>query len=281
MMKAVFMGLLCGAVSAAAAPPFTGPFAVQRDTYNISTLDSTYPSAIVVSPVPTEAGQTFPLVVYMHGLGGGGFYEDWGEAYKVLFTNLASHGYVIVAPQSCNLGCSKHGFTNFYKEAGKCIDWARTMGGDKLVGRINWDIAIGAAGHSMGGQAVVRIADKAYAEQYGVKAVVAHHPADDNGGVNISVPFAVYSGNNDACCGTKTSHHIWDPAPKPKFMAIKADAPHTEPVLFKDNGLGLYTAAWFKVYLEGDKGSYHDLIFGNTADSMCNYYNMTFCEANV
>jgi len=270
--------LLYSAALAANAPPFKGPYEVERDTYDVSTLDSGYPSAIVVAPVPTEAGQTFPLIVFMHGAGGGSFYEDWGPGYKVLFTNLASHGYVIVAPQSCNLGCRAGGWDTFYLESGKAIDWAKTMTADKLVGRINWNSPIGAAGHSMGGQAVVRIAKKEYAEKYNIKAVVAQHPAPDDGGANVSVPIAVYTGANDKCCGTDTSHHIWDAAPKPKFMSIRTDSPHTAPVLFKDSGLGLYTAAWFKIYLEGDQGSYKELIYGNTPDTMCNYYNMTFCE---
>lgn len=278
---AAYAGLLCSAALAVADPPFTGPYSVERSEYNISALDSTYPHAVVIAPVPTTAGQTFPLVVFMHGAGGGGFYEDWGEGYKVLFTNLASHGYVIIAPQSCDLGCKKNGWDNFYLEAGTCIDWAKTMTADKLVGRINWDSAIGAAGHSMGGQAVVRIAKKEFAEKYNIKAVVAQHPAPDDGGANVSVPIAVYTGNNDQCCGTDTCHHIWDIAPKPKFLSIRTDSPHTAPVLYKDSGLGLYTAAWFKVYIEGDKGTYHDLIYGNTPDTMCNYYNMTFCQAEA
>lgn len=272
--------LLCAAAAARADPPFVGPYAVAHSKYDVATLDPGYPHAAVVAPVPNGT-QKFPLIVYLHGAGGGSFYEDYPEGYKVLFTNLASHGYVIVAPESCDVGCTKGGqgagWDNFYKEAGVSIAWAKTMGADPVLAQIDWNVGIGVSGHSMGGQGVSKAAEKGYAAANGIKAAVGHHPAPDDGGAAIGIPLAMYTGANDGCCGTDTTHHIWDAAPKPKFLAIKKDAPHTEPVLFKDNGLGLYTAAWFKIYLEGDKGTYYDLIYGNSTDAMCNQYEMAEC----
>ena len=43
--------------------------------------------------------------------------------------------------------------------------------------------------------------------------------------------------------------------------------------------LATYTAAWFKVTLNGDTGFYHDLIFGSGPDSLCKHANMSGCYA--
>ena len=40
----------------------------------------------------------------------------------------------------------------------------------------------------------------------------------------------------------------------------------------------VHVAAWFKVYLSGDKSRYYDLIYGAGADSICKYAEMTECK---
>jgi hypothetical protein len=41
--------------------------------------------------------------------------------------------------------------------------------------------------------------------------------------------------------------------------------------------LATYSAAWFKIYLNGDKGSYYDLIYGSGEESICKYAPMAEC----
>ena len=42
--------------------------------------------------------------------------------------------------------------------------------------------------------------------------------------------------------------------------------------------VGFFTAAWFKVYLGGDTGAWHDLIYNRSNPaSLCNYAQMTEC----
>ena len=43
----------------------------------------------------------------------------------------------------------------------------------------------------------------------------------------------------------------------------------------------LYTAAWFKIYLNQDKGEYYDLIFGDGNDSVCKSQEMKECEVLI
>merc|ERR1712007_292656 len=49
------------------------------------------------------------------------------------------------------------------------------------------------------------------------------------------------------------------------------------PSLQNNPPLGLMTAAWFKIHLNGDKGTYHDLIYGSASDSLCKYAEMKEC----
>ena len=64
----------------------------------------------------------------------------------------------------------------------------------------------------------------------------------------------------------------------PKVYREIVGVPHTEPVLAPNALLATYTAAWFK-YTHGlDKDNkYHDMIFGNNEDSLCNSQEMNEC----
>lgn len=166
--------LVVTATGASASPPVMGPFNVTSAIYSVPALDSSRREALVVWP-ETNASVNFPLLAYLHGyfLGGIDLF-----AYSKLFSQLASYGFVVVAPFSCDTGCKDEevdprwtdclpGLPHFgglwsrrwaawYAEGLKTIDWAHNMSANASSGavfhKINWTAGVGLAGHSMGGQ---------------------------------------------------------------------------------------------------------------------------------
>ena len=68
---------------------------------------------------------------------------------------------------------------------------------------------------------------------------------------------------------------VLDAAPvATKVIEVRHGATHLEPVLLTDGFLGLYTSAWFHVYLNGDKGKYYHMIY----QEMCQQPNMAECK---
>ncbi len=55
--------------------------------------------ALCVYPSNAPEGAKFPLIVFSHGMGAGGFWMLL--VYRDLFETLASKGYVILAHRSC------------------------------------------------------------------------------------------------------------------------------------------------------------------------------------
>jgi dienelactone hydrolase len=276
--------------AAAADPPFKGPYSSTHKLYQVSTLDSSDPEAVIVYPTNTDATK-FPILSYAHGAAGGGWYTF--EGYYALWTQIASHGFIIVAPKSCSVGCKDGGWDTYYEEQLKVLEWAKNMsnsGTDKeIFGKIDWTSGAGIVGHSMGGQATVRSAKKDFADKYNIKAAVLHHPFYDKNtyGAEMAVPTAAFTGTADHTCPPQESHEIWDLITvKPKTFANRIGANHLEPVLvppIEHPELGMYTAAWFKIFLKGDAGIYHSLIYGNATDpnSLCRLVPMEECINDI
>jgi hypothetical protein len=290
MDRIVWASLLCLVTVIAANPPFDGPYSVSHKSYNISILDESDPEGVIVYPSGNiPAGTKFPILSYAHGAAGGGWYTF--EGYFALWRQIASHGFVVVATKSCSVGCKgkgNKGWKNFYLEQLKMFDWAKSMSegpSPSHFGLIDFSLGKGIVGHSMGGQATVRSAAETYVKQYNIKAGVLHHPETDDGGAKMDVPIAAFTGTADKTCPPAETHHIWDPdTVLPKTLYNRVGADHLEPVLIppiENPGLGMYTAAWFKIYLNGDTGMYHDLIYDNSGKSyefaLCKYYNTSEC----
>ena len=97
MARVVF--LCTFAVCSTAAP--TGPFKTAHKSFTVKELDFTNRGLDVVFPV--EDGWKGPIVAYAHGLSDGG--SKVMDRYTDLFEELASYGYVVIAPRSCSFGC--------------------------------------------------------------------------------------------------------------------------------------------------------------------------------
>jgi hypothetical protein len=89
---------------AAAAPPRVGPWPTAQASYKVPALDSTDPSMWVHFPVCNVSDcPKFPLIAYVHGAAGG---DIDIVGYWNHFSQLASYGFVVAAPDSCDVGCT-------------------------------------------------------------------------------------------------------------------------------------------------------------------------------
>jgi hypothetical protein len=304
--------LLC-----AAAPPRAGPWLTGQTSYKVPALDATDPSIWLHYPLcnaTTTACPKFPLISYAHGFAGG---DIDIVGYWNHFAQLASCGFVVAAPDSCDVGCTDPSrgapytdcaglppftpplptsvFNAYYGEQLKAIEWARNMSAtstDPWFASIDWDAGVGVAGHSMGGQATTLSASAACAAKWDIRAAALHHPEIGalpwgNTGVNISVPVAAFTSSGDQLCVAATANATMaafnssaQAATLPSAYRNVVGWSHLEPVMgavLENPLLATFTAAWFKVALNGDRGVYHSLIFGGGPDSLCQSEPMVGC----
>lgn len=172
-----------------------------------------------------------------------------------------------------------------YKEQLKVIDWAKKQS-DDVFSTVNFDTGIGISGHSMGGQATMRSSGAA-GQGHGIKAAVMHHAYSIGADNAPLVPFAAFTGSGDviATPGQTQAFYKLAASDLPRAYINKAGATHFEPN-FDAKNLGIYSAAWFKNFLDetpqADGNDYHEMIFGSGPTSVCNGGDggMTACEVH-
>jgi len=294
-----------GAPTPGGTPP-AGAYGTSKKSVTVAALDTSNQKLHIHWPSNATAGEKFPLVSYLHGLAGGGISMI---AYERLFSDIASYGFVVVAPSGCSYGCkdkveapytncgglldvAPKGWGSYYGEQLKAIEYAKneSAAGDDVFSLVDWSTGVGISGHSMGGQATTITASDACAKQWNIKAAALHHPADGktpagNIGVNVSIPLAAFTSSGDSIW-PETHDIYYNSSMTPKVYRDQTGFSHLEPLLIV-NAVGTYnpwlatmTAAWFKVYLNGAAtGMWHDMIYDKTSPtSLCNYAPMTACE---
>jgi pimeloyl-ACP methyl ester carboxylesterase len=176
------------------------------------------------------------------------------------------------------------------------IEWAKNMtnGGsaDPVFATIDWAAGVGIAGHSMGGQATSMSANAACAKKWDIKAAALVHPEIGtlpwgNTGSNISIPVAAFSSSGDHTCPpatTETTMAAFNATKQGKTLpSIYRNVEgwsHLEPVMgavFENPLLSTWTAAWFKIHLNHDRGEFFDLIYGTGPDSLCHAQTVVDC----
>eukprot|EP00940_MAST-03C_sp_MAST-3C-sp2_P002562 g2562.t1 len=294
-----------------AEPPRRGPYETGWKKYRVDVFDSSDPHVFVFFP---KNMTRVPLISYAHGLFGGGEIDIAG--YFPLFHQIASYGFVVAAPSSCNVGCTSTAHTRYTACAGtpppdistpgwnvyfgeqlRVIDWARnitSLDGGKytLPFDIDWSAGVGIAGHSMGGIATTTSAHHDCVSEWDIRAAVVHHAAPSNlrngggnAGLNVTtIPLAAFTSSGDSCC-EKSTREIFEAAPTPikAYRDLKGSS-HLEPVLIppiENRFLATYTASFFKIYLgkrETPGMLHYELIYGNGTDSLCKYQESVECE---
>jgi len=283
------------------AQPDIGPYDTSSTTLTCNVLDKSNQGVFIFYP-SNKTGEKFPLIAYAHGIDGGGF-DMLG--YTFLFKQMASYGFVIAAHKSCSTGCNKPGGMNpwtkcnglpptsptsdwpgYYGETLKTIEWAKNSSGG-VFDLIDWSTGVGIAGHSMGGQSTANAAVKACVDEFDIRAAVIHHSADGktvhgNIGINITVPTASFTSTGDGIW--KETREIFEATPKSAGSKVYRNVvgySHLEPVLappIENPFLATFSAAWFKIYLNGQQsGEYYDLIYGSALSSLCKHAEMKEC----
>ena len=260
-------------------PPQLGPYSYEYRDYPVDSLQAPFAEVVVAYPTNAPANTTFPFISFAHGAFGGGFKTRLG--HLGILKSLASHGFIVAALKNCQVGCRDGGWDTYYEEQLKVIVWAQSpeMRNDDVIGKVSHALGYGIAGHSMGGQATGRSAVRA--ATYNIKAAIVLHPFAaimENLGRDIHIPIAGFTGTEDGCCGEDATRKYYDDSPAPKTLANMVGARHTEPNL-PNSEWGVYMAAFFKVWMQGDQGQYYDLM-SNAAnpDSLCSYHDMATCE---
>ena len=286
-----FLGTAAVAGAVFAAP--TGPFPTAHATFKYPELDITDRGIEAVYP-SGQGDAVFPVISYAHGFGDGGdsvMGHYSGAAHDTL-EEMASWGYVVLAPRSCNDGCLGHCkllphdppcFGTFYYEQLKTIDWARSPAAAAAGLPINGSL-VGVAGHSMGGQATLFSA--AYnASDYGIKAAALHHAYTHTYPAIPTVPHLVFTGTDDTTAPPAMAESIFNAAGAfpTRGLVNKVGAAHDEPG-GGDGGtafnrkLATFTAAWFKIFVDetpqwtapnGTAYDFHEMIYGTGGDSLC------------
>ena len=296
----------------AGEPPKSGPYKVASKVYKVLALDSSNQDLHVFWPSSPGAGESFPLVSYMHGMSGGGIDI---VAYRQLFKDMASYGLVVVAPGGCGAitgkacndpvnspytdcaglpSVSPKGWASYYGEGLKGLEWAKNMSATEPAAKlVDWSLGVGICGHSMGGQAAALASGAGCSKKWDIRAAALHHPASGdigaagNIGFNISVPFAAFTTSGDGIW-PETRDIYFNSSSTPRVYRDQVGFSHMEPlklpaVKWYNPWLATMTAAWFKLYLGGDSSSqWHSMIY-NSSDplSLCNYAGpkgMANCE---
>ncbi|KAG6619139.1 chlorophyllase-2-like [Carya illinoinensis] len=152
-----------------------------------STLPNPPPKPLLVA-MPSEAGE-YPLLVLLHG------YLLRNSFYSQLIRHIASHGFIVVAPQLyCLTGLDA---SVDIKSAAETIKWL-SGGGllDVLPANVQPDLKkIGLAGHSRGGKAAFALAlGKVETSALKLSALIGIDPVDGKKeGMQINPPVLTYS----------------------------------------------------------------------------------------
>ena len=193
-----------------------------------------------ITETPPKANATFPVIAYAHGFGDGGDHVmgHYTGATHPLLEELASWGYVVLAPRSCDEGClfdcstlkdDPPCFGHFYHQQLLTIQWARSAAAAAAGLPINTTL-VAVAGHSMGGQATLFSA--AYnATSHNIKAAALHHAFTHNYPAIPSIPHIVFTGTDDSTAPPPMAYNVFNAngAFSIRGLVNKAGAKHDEP----------------------------------------------------
>lgn len=95
----VIITLTLLALALAKVPDNYGKYWTETGSFEISGLVTGGPNKVLITHPHFTDDKDFPLVVFAHGMTGGGWklYPGYFELLKV----IASHGYVVVSPEIC------------------------------------------------------------------------------------------------------------------------------------------------------------------------------------
>ncbi|MDP1920521.1 MAG: hypothetical protein Q8L14_30040 [Myxococcales bacterium] len=161
-----------GVVFVSRGDPFVlGPLEVTQRDLREGELGAPKPVRLTA---PVTSG-TYPVVQFQHG-----FLSD-RRTYDEVLTHLASHGFVVVAPQmypADGVPLGKEGAPDEARAARRVAEWAHQAAAT-IMGSAADPRPIGVAGHSRGGKVTWWLTAQ---EQYPTRGIVGVDPVDGKGG---------------------------------------------------------------------------------------------------
>ena len=208
----------------------------------------------VYRPGQFKEGERLPLIVWGDGT------CAWPEAYGPLLRYVASHGFVIVAPNSRWVGDGS--------QMKKALDFMFAGNDDKnspYYQKLD-TTKVGAMGHSQGGSGTIAVARDAR-----VKALIIW-----NGGSSASKPFLAVTGDGDILNASPASLRQDINAAPPSQAAFlyyhmilqKSDAPGHLTLVTEPQRVIEPALAWWKYILNGDAEA--KAFFVGTDCKLCN-----------
>lgn len=162
-----------------------GNYSVQQDGYTLPGFDcgdGTVQDGYVRIYYPVSLDKTYPIVSFLHGSGGGVFYD--------LCANIASLGIVVVSVARGTCGDLS------VQQLHAVLGSESNQGLHPALSHVNYK-AIGVIGHSMGG--AWTMATSTQADKYNILAAVASHGGSQNAAPAIpqDFPIMMVSGTSD------------------------------------------------------------------------------------
>lgn len=215
----------------------TDPFAIGDRTVrsiDVQRCQDGAPAPLLIH-APMEPGD-YPVVVFQHG------FLARNSQYDVILTHLASHGFVVIAPQMYEPGLSPLiGQPSAAQEADlatRVLDWLPTHVSN-LVGVSARTDLIGLAGHSRGGRVAWRVL---LTDPSRAKAVAGVDPADGDplpfgdqtraihGPFNFNIPSLVIgAGVTGECARAGINHEqFYSASVPPAWHVIATDYGHVD-----------------------------------------------------
>lgn len=221
----VLVALCCSAVAARGARPL-GAAPATRALLGATEIDvdgakytseKSYlsdPDSMLFVPQSDEANETFPAVVFAHGLCGG------AELYDDLMSSIAGAGFVVIANRKQE-SCESPSIWNPFSIFTSMGNLRENADGSEMVSNLKKDYEylktrpdivdatkIALVGHSMGGGAVIDLAAKLEEADQPVQAVAAIAPwngipkiqAPSTVANKIKAPVLLFCSKNDQIC---------------------------------------------------------------------------------
>jgi len=221
--------------------------------------DGTYQNGTVSIYYPTALDDTYPIVSFLHGSGGGHF-DD-------LCYSTASLGIVVVAVAKGTCGDLTQ--QQLHAVAGS----QKQQELHPALSHVNYN-SLGVMGHSQGG--AFTMGSATHARDYNIKAMVASHGGSQNAAPEIpdDIPCLFVTGSGDP----KRHKLYWAysaTTARPAIFANLEGESHMEPI--HGGRMNEFMAHFQGCYLIPRQESCA-LIYGNSSDALCHKYPMVDCD---
>ena len=214
------------------APPFEQGALATR-AVSVAEGEDGAPRALRVW-APTVPGR-YPVVVFQHG------FLVANDLYGPLLDRVATHGFVVVAPQMYVADGLPFGKPTSVEEADAAVtvvEWLRPRLAALAGVEVSWE-HLALAGHSRGGQVAYRMALDVGAA---AGALLALDPVDQSGPVcapgggltsapiNLAMPALVLGTGQGGACAPMGCNHVqfWDATSAPVWHVVTPDNGHMD-----------------------------------------------------